>query len=388
MPSPMPVLSQQDFSFIPLLNVVVETLANDPAVPVAASSVGRVYRNGATARLRWVRDVNTIVNLDVAGLIADADIAAGAGIALAKLSTNPLARTNHTGTQVVATISDFATAVAAFRLDQFAAPTAALNINGQRLTAVADPTAATDATTQQWVQNLINARVNGQDWKASVRVRTSAVNLASPGASVDGVAMNASDRVLVTDGTAASGVYVWNGSTSTMTRDTDADTSAKVTTGMTVPVSEGTSADTIWLLTTNDPLVLGTTALAFTQIGAAGASYTAGAGLSLTGNVFSLPTVTVALGGTGATTVAAARTNLGLGRAGAVLAVPALVAGVEASLLHALGTQNCNIDVRRISDRLQIPNIGARCIDATHVGITADIAVTAGTLEVLVGPVD
>lgn len=51
-----------------------------------------------------------------AGLV-NADIAAGAAIDLAKLATNPLARANHTGTQLANTISDFAAAVAALSID-------------------------------------------------------------------------------------------------------------------------------------------------------------------------------------------------------------------------------------------------------------------------------
>lgn len=49
----------------------------------------------------------------VDGTIVNADISAAAGIALSKLGTDPLARANHTGTQLAATISDFAAAVAA-----------------------------------------------------------------------------------------------------------------------------------------------------------------------------------------------------------------------------------------------------------------------------------
>lgn len=45
--------------------------------------------------------------------VANAHIAAGAAIALSKLASDPLARANHTGTQLAATISDFATAAAA-----------------------------------------------------------------------------------------------------------------------------------------------------------------------------------------------------------------------------------------------------------------------------------
>lgn len=46
------------------------------------------------------------------GSIIDADINASAAIALSKLASDPLARANHTGTQLAATISDFNAAVA------------------------------------------------------------------------------------------------------------------------------------------------------------------------------------------------------------------------------------------------------------------------------------
>lgn len=45
------------------------------------------------------------------GEIVNADISAGAAIDLSKLATDPLDRTNHTGTQTAATISDFTSAV-------------------------------------------------------------------------------------------------------------------------------------------------------------------------------------------------------------------------------------------------------------------------------------
>lgn len=46
-------------------------------------------------------------------VIVNADISPSAGIALSKLATDPLARANHTGTQLSSTISDFNTAVPA-----------------------------------------------------------------------------------------------------------------------------------------------------------------------------------------------------------------------------------------------------------------------------------
>lgn len=55
--------------------------------------------------------------LSLTGSIVNGDISAGAAIALSKLATDPLARANHTGTQLAATISDFSTAVAAALTD-------------------------------------------------------------------------------------------------------------------------------------------------------------------------------------------------------------------------------------------------------------------------------
>jgi hypothetical protein len=196
-------------------------------------------------------------------------------------STDPYARANHTGTQVAATVSDFDTQVRTSKVHQLAAPTASFSMNSQKITNLADPTASTDATTKNYVDNA----VAGLTWKQSVRVlATSNVNIASPGANVDGVAMNNGDRVLLTGQSTASqnGPYTWNGAATPMTRTTDGDSSAELV-GMAVFVQEGTSADTAWTLTTNAPITVGTTSLAYAQFTGA-ASFTAGAGLSQSGN--------------------------------------------------------------------------------------------------------
>ena len=94
----------------------------------------------------------TITSADlVDGTIVNADINAAAGIALSKLATDPLARANHTGTQTASTISDFDTQVRTNRLDQMAAPTAAVALNAQKITGLADPTNAQDAVTLNYI---------------------------------------------------------------------------------------------------------------------------------------------------------------------------------------------------------------------------------------------
>ncbi len=84
-----------------------------------------------------------------AGAVTDAKVDAAAAIALSKLATDPLARANHTGTQLASTVSDFDTQVRTSRLDQMATPTAGVAMGSQKLTGLADGTAATDAVTKQ-----------------------------------------------------------------------------------------------------------------------------------------------------------------------------------------------------------------------------------------------
>lgn len=101
---------------------------------------------------------------------------------------------------------------------------------------------------------------------ARVKVATTAnVDIASPGGTIDGVALGADDRVLAKDQTAAAenGVYQWNGAASPMTRFDDADTGAKIA-GAIVRVLEGTAnAGKVFYLETPAPITLGTTALSF-----------------------------------------------------------------------------------------------------------------------------
>src|SRR4029079_7804408 len=97
------------------------------------------------------------------GSVLDVHVASNAGIQLTKLAQDPRARSTHTGTQLANTISDFSTAATAFRLDQFAAPTAAVSLNGQKITNLGTPTVGTDATTKTYVDGEITnakARAN------------------------------------------------------------------------------------------------------------------------------------------------------------------------------------------------------------------------------------
>jgi len=103
----------------------------------------------------------TITSADIAnGTIVAADIADGT-ITAAKLTADPFARANHTGTQTASTISDFDTQVRTNRLDQMAAPTGSVSLNSQKITSLATPTDNTDASTKAYVDTSIANLING-----------------------------------------------------------------------------------------------------------------------------------------------------------------------------------------------------------------------------------
>lgn len=94
----------------------------------------------------------------------------------------------------------------------------------------------------------LNSAVEGLSWKDSCRVATQTnLNLATPGATLDGIAMAAGDRVLVKAQTAGAenGIYIWNGAATPMTRSLDANTSNELEQAVTT-VEEGTSAGVTW----------------------------------------------------------------------------------------------------------------------------------------------
>lgn len=120
--------------------------------------------------------------------------------------------------------------------------------------------------TRQYVDDSIADAVNRQDTKASVLVATTGPIQLAGTPTIDGVPVPLGSRVLVKDQAQAkdNGIYV---TAEIWKRASDADTSAKVTPCLLVAVEQGdASADTLWLLTTDGPIVLGATPLAFKSV--------------------------------------------------------------------------------------------------------------------------
>lgn len=185
--------------------------------------------------------------------------------------------------------------------------TGSVDVSTARIINLADPINPQDAATKYYVDSAST----GLDVKQSVRVATNAalptVVAAGSGVgktltasavgilTVDGVPTVLDDRILVKNQvvTVDNGIYKVTtegtaGVAFVLTRSTDFDQNAEVTAGAFTFVEEGTAwSDTGWILVTNNPIVVDTTAISFTQFSSAGV-ISAGAGLTQSGNTFNV----------------------------------------------------------------------------------------------------
>jgi hypothetical protein len=156
------------------------------------------------------------------------------------------------------------------------------------------------------------AQIFNLDYKQSTRVVTVSNVTLSGGAPtvVDGVTLVKGDRVLVTAQTTGSenGLYLVStlgtGSNGTWSRTSDGNENGEIEAGMIVMVTEGTIyADTQWKLITDDPIVIGTTPLTFTQ------NYSANSISGGTSNVVVLTNSAVTISSAGTANVLAIGSN-------------------------------------------------------------------------------
>lgn len=121
----------------------------------------------------------------------------------------------------------------------------------------------------------LKSAIEGLAWKDSARVASVAtINLAAPGASINGITMAVNDRFLAKDQTAPAenGIYVWNGAATPATRSLDASTSEELE-GAVVAIEEGSSAGASFRQSAVN-FVLGTGPVTWTTFGTSAAAAT------------------------------------------------------------------------------------------------------------------
>lgn len=154
-----------------------------------------------------------------------------------------------------------------------------IDVQSQRIVSLADPSSATDATTKQYVDNL----VNGLSWKNEVRVATTTngalATVYENGDSIDGVPLATGDRILIKNQTTQSenGIYTVNAS-GAPTRASDADSTADMNNATVYVTSGTTNAGKEFTQTTASPTI-GSSNIVWAEK-SSGSSYTAGSGLT------------------------------------------------------------------------------------------------------------
>lgn len=179
---------------------------------------------------------------------------------------------------------------------------------------VPDPTDPTHAANKAYV----DARAAGLDPKASVKVVATANQTLSGGAgsrAIDGYIIQNGDRVLLVGQTNAAENGIWQiPGFGAWSRPTDF-VSGFVTGGAYCLVDSGTQwGGTGWVLKwsgSSNPAI-DSDGLEFVQFSGAGEIIVDGTQLTKSGNTLAIGVIALANGGTGATTAANARTNLGL----------------------------------------------------------------------------
>lgn len=201
----------------------------------------------------------------------------------ATISGNLTFSGNHVITGTVSG-SGIQTYVTSFRLDQFAAPNTNVSMGNNRLTGLADPVSATDAANKQYVDS---AR-SGLDVKLSCRA-ASVNNLGLSGlGTIDGVSLSSGDRVLVKDQTNAADNGIYEAASGSWARAGDANTATELNSGAFTFIEEGiVNAGRGYVMTTANPITLGSTNLTWTQFSETG-STSAGTALAYSGNTLNV----------------------------------------------------------------------------------------------------
>lgn len=225
------------------------------------------------------------------------------GSSSANGSATSISRSDHTH----GTPTHGNTAHNTVNISALAGPTADVSWGNYKITSLADPTLAQDAATKAYVDSV----AQGLNIHDPVQAGTTATLASITGGTVtynngtagvgatltlsvaltvlDGYTLATGDRVMVkNEATAANnGVYTINAAKTVLTRATDCDTPAELNGGDFFFIQNGTVLDNTGWVVIDPVTTIGTTPVVFAQFSGAG-TYTAGNGLTLTANQFSV----------------------------------------------------------------------------------------------------
>jgi hypothetical protein len=273
----LPIGGPVDHGHYQNFNFVIESVSTLPTA--TSGDIGRVVQLSTDGNL-YICDTTPAYRLLDARNAATANTATTAGTATTaatatnanNLNSQPASFytnfANTTGSRTHSAISDFdtqATADAqAVRLDQFAAPTSAVNINSQRLTAVGNPSTGTDGANKSYVDSAVAAAQAGIDVKANVQT-VAVTNITLNGLiTVNGYTVQANDRVLVTAQSTATQNGVYLASSGSWARVTPQEENP----GSFWYIQQGSSAGQQWICNNATAVTIGTTAVSIIQFGA------------------------------------------------------------------------------------------------------------------------
>ncbi len=295
---------------------------DDGNTPPAASSIITVGGAGAFFNKTDTRNANLI--------LAGPTTGSAAAPTFRSLVAADIPSIAHTK------ISDFDTGVRTNKLNELTVPDAAVSLNSQKITNLADPTADADAANKGYVDGV----AQGLDIKESCQAATTAnITISTAlnnGDTLDGVTLSTNDRVLVKNQNTASenGIYKVGSSPA---RVDDLASGADASGAFTFVESGTVNGDNAFVCSSDKgSAVVGTNNLTFVQFSGAG-QVIAGDGIDKSGNTLSVDlksngglviesteiavdlgassitgTLAVSDGGTGSATASGARTNLGL----------------------------------------------------------------------------
>lgn len=282
-----------------LLQAVVQNSATPPATP----ALGQIYYDTALSQIgvcinpvgpvwSYGGDITNVVGTSPIQVAVDGfGVATVSILAATALAAGSMSASDFSKLAAATSLNTASTLVYRDASGNFAA--GAITANSIALTTgtiSSAPLVNTDITNKLYVDDKVAAVIQGMNPKAAVRVASStAVTLAAPGSTIDGVTMAVGNRVLIngqngTTPNAANGIYVFNGNNSPMTRATDMDSSTPINefNGAYTFVQEGTYAG-VGFVEVGDVTTVGTDPLIFVYFNSIG-GLVGGAGITISGN--------------------------------------------------------------------------------------------------------